>query len=288
MLRLILPRPASRKGLAPISYLTVWLNDWHRIGARSHLKRALVTGGSGGLGRAMARKLAARGYGLVLVARDDAGVARVADELRAEYPNAEIETCVQDLAAPAAAERLAARFPAVDLVVNNAGFGATGAFLATDWAAYERMIELQVKALGHITYVYAAAMKARGSGTIMNIGALAGFGPTPNFAVFGATKAFVLNLSEALDFELRPFGVRVLAFCPGGVDTPFNAIARMSEKTRSLRMQPDAVAEKIVRAIEAGRERGVPGPIYRFIAFCYTHFPLLNRRIVAPLFARPQ
>lgn len=251
------------------------------------MKRALVTGASSGLGRDIARKLAGRGYGLALVARRQPELDRVADELRSQNPDTKIDTLVQDLADRTAAERVLGRFPAIDLVVNNAGFGATGGFLATDWATYERMIAVQVGAVAHLTYVYASAMKARGSGTIMNIGALAGFGPTPNFATFGATKAFVIDFSAALDFELRPFGVRVLAYCPGGMDTPFNAIAGMSDKTRALRRRPDAVAERIVRALERGRQRGVPGPIYGFIAFCYTHFPLLNRRIVAPLFARP-
>jgi len=105
--------------------------------------------------------------------------------------------------------------------------------------------------------------------------------------VYSATKAYVLNLSEALDFELRPFGVRVLAYCPGGMDSPFNAIAKMPDTTKALRMQPEAVAKKIVRAIAKGKERGVPGLIYGLIAFFYIHFPRLNRRIVAPLFARP-
>ena len=252
------------------------------------MKTALVTGGSSGIGRAIALKLAAAGYGLVLVARREPELERVAGDIKAQQPNAEIKLHAQDLSEPDAGAKIFAQFPDIDLLVNNAGFGATGEFHASDWATYRRMIDVQIGALTHLTYLYGAAMKKRRAGTIMNIGALAGFGPTPNFAVFGATKAYVLNLSEALDFELRPFGVRVLAYCPGGVDTPFNAIAKMSGKTQSLQMKPDAVAERIVRAIERHKQRGVPGPIYGFIAFCYVHFPLLNRRIVAPLFARPQ
>lgn len=250
------------------------------------MKTALVTGASSGIGRSLARKLAAAGYGLVLVARRQPALDEVGREIKAEHPDTRIELRAEDLSEPAASEGLFKEFPEVDLLVNNAGFGATGEFHATDWETYRRMIAVHVETLTHLTYLYGGAMKKRGAGTIMNIAALAGFGPTPNFAVFGATKSYVLNLSAALDFELRPFGVRVLAYCPGGVDTPFNAIAKMSDKTRSLRMTPDAVAARIFRAIETGTERGVPGPIYGFIAFCYTHFPLLNRRVVAPLFAR--
>jgi short-subunit dehydrogenase len=252
------------------------------------MKTALVTGASSGIGRSLAQKLAGAGYGLVLVARRREALEEVGKDIRTAHPDTPIEIRSEDLSEPAAYERLFGEFPEVDLLVNNAGFGATGEFHATDWETYRRMIAVHVEALTHLTYLYGGAMKKRGAGTIMNIAALAGFGPTPNFAVFGATKAYVLDLSAALDFELRPFGVRVLAYCPGGVDTPFNAIAKMPDKTRSLRMTPDAVAERILRAIETGTERGVPGPIYGFIAFCYTHFPLFNRRIVAPLFARTE
>jgi short-subunit dehydrogenase len=251
------------------------------------MKWALVTGASSGLGRAISLKLAEDGYGLALVARRRAELERVAADIRAKRGSAAVDFESLDLVEPSAPEAVFARFPAVDLLVNNAGFGATGGFLASDWATYDRMIDVQVRALARLTYLYAAMMKERASGTIMNVGALAGFGPTPNFAMFGATKAFVLNLSEALDFEMRRSGVRVLAYCPGGIDTPFNAIAGMPDKTKSLRMRPDAVADRIVAAINAGRERGVPGPVYAAIAFCYRHFPLLNRRLVAPLFARP-
>src|SRR5262249_17501975 len=154
------------------------------------------------------------------VARRRTELDRVAAEVRGKQPAADIDVQTIDLVEPSPAQEIFGRFPSVDLLLNNARFGTTGAFLAQDWATYRRMIDRPVRALRQLTWLYGGAMRAHGSGTIMTIGAIAGFGPTPNFAMFGATRA-LLNLSEALDFELRLFGIRVLAYCPGGIDTPF-------------------------------------------------------------------
>src|SRR5262249_7475222 len=153
---------------------------------RAALQRALITGASSGLGRALAVRLAGEGYALALVARRRPELDRVAAEIRAKRQTAEADVEAIDLVETSAGATLFARVPDVDLLVNNAGFGTTGPFLAQDWATYRRVIDLQVRVLAHLAWLYAGAMKARGAGTIMNIGALAGFGPTPNFAMFGA------------------------------------------------------------------------------------------------------
>jgi short-subunit dehydrogenase len=250
------------------------------------MPRALVTGASSGLGRCLALDLAKNGFDLILVARREAELRRLADEIGQLYSKSKIEVVAHDLTDDAFAAGLAVAYPDVDVLINNAGFGAAGELHQTDWPTYQRMIDLNVSALCALTYTFARSMKKRGTGTIMNVGSLAGFGPTPNFAVYGATKSFVLMFSNAIDFELRGSGVRVLCACPGGMDTAFNDVASMSEKTRSMRMTPAAVSREIVTAIARGKERTVPGAMYKIFAALYIHAPLLTRKFVAPLFAR--
>ena len=247
---------------------------------------ALVTGASSGLGRCVGLDLARDGYDLILVARRDAELETLAGEVRAGFPGREVRVAAGDLTDPAFTAGLVTRFPDVDVLINNAGFGAAGALHQTDWPTYRRMIALNVEATTELTYAFCARMKERGSGTILNVASLAAFGPTPNFAVYAATKSFVLMFSNALNFELRGSGVRVLAYCPGGIATPFNAVASTSAKVRSMGATPESVSRSLIAAMQQGKERAVPGPMYNVFAFFYVHLPLFTRRLVAPLFAR--
>jgi short-subunit dehydrogenase len=162
---------------------------------------ALITGASMGIGEAFAAALAARGYDLVLVARSADALDRVAAHAIAHGVRA--VSISADLEDPAAVDRVAdqalERFGHVDLLINNAGYGAHGTFESIDPARHSGQIRLNIEALVSLTNHFAPGFLARGSGGIINVASTAAFQPVPYMAVYGATKAFVLSFSEALD-----------------------------------------------------------------------------------------
>ena len=186
---------------------------------------ALVTGASSGIGEAFARELAARGRPLALVARRRDALAALADELRAAH-DVPVHVLDADLALPDTprelVERLAAEGVDVDLLVNNAGIGSDGrTFVDTPLDVMLRMVDLHCRATLELTHRLLPAMLARGAGGVVFTASVAGFQPTPNYAVYGATKAFDLLVAEAIRAELRGSGVDVLALAPGRTDTGF-------------------------------------------------------------------
>lgn len=186
-------------------------------------KVALVTGASAGLGVEFARQLSSRGYSLVLAARRKERL----EELALELGNAravEIDLSETDAAARLMAD-VAAHGETIDLLVNNAGFGLIGHFAELDAKRERQMIELNVLTLTDLCRAAAPAMMERRSGGIINVASTAAFQPGPKMAVYFATKAFVLSLSEALHEELKPHGVNVTCLCPGPTRTEFGDIA---------------------------------------------------------------
>ena len=186
---------------------------------------ALVTGASSGIGEAFARELAARGRPLALVARRRDALAALAAELRAAH-DVPVHVLDADLALPGTprelVERLAAEGVDVDLLVNNAGIGSDGrTFVDTPLDVMLRMVDLHCRATLELTHRLLPAMLARGAGGVVFTASVAGFQPTPNYAVYGATKAFDLLVAEAIRAELRGSGVDVLALAPGRTDTGF-------------------------------------------------------------------
>lgn len=185
---------------------------------------ALITGASTGIGAAFARALAAQQYDLILVARSADKLQRLSDALKLQYA---IQTAVfvQDLAMPQAGEDLfnavSAHHPAIDLLINNAGFGDYGTFAARDRQRQVDMVQLNVTTLVELTHCVLPGMRDRQQGGIINVASIAGFQPMPYLAVYAATKAFVLSFSEALWAENRDYGVTVLALCPGPTETEF-------------------------------------------------------------------
>lgn len=186
-------------------------------------KVALITGASAGLGVEFARQLSKRGYRLVLAARRKDRL----DELACELGNA--RAIAIDLSKPSAAAKLVANIEAageqVDVLINNAGFGLIGRFAELDASREREMIDLNVGALTDLCRAVAPQMIARRSGAILNVASTAAFQPGPKMAVYFATKAFVLSLSEALHEELKPHGVHVSCLCPGPTRTEFGEIA---------------------------------------------------------------
>lgn len=233
---------------------------------------ALVTGASAGIGTELARLLAAD-HDLVLTARRADPLRALAEELN-RARGATCHVFPADLADPAAPQRLfeqiAAAGLAVDVLVNNAGFGDLGPFAKADPARLLSMIRVNVAALTELTALFLPAMLARGRGRILNVGSIAGFQPGPLMAVYYATKAYVNSFSEALHSELRGTGVTVTVLCPGPVATEFAAVAGMQQTrvfSAGQAMGARPVAEAGVRAMRAGRRLVLPGWRNKLLVF---------------------
>jgi short-subunit dehydrogenase len=220
---------------------------------------ALITGASAGLGVEFARQLAERGHRLVLVARRRERL----DELARELGKA--RAVALDLSRAGAAARLMADIHAngetVDLLVNNAGFGLIGRFAELDAKRQRQMIDLNVGALTDLCRAVAPTMIERKSGSILNIASTAAFQPGPRMAVYFATKAFVLSLSEALHEELKPHGVEVSCLCPGPTRTEFGDVAGFGGNGLFDRfaMDADEVVEAGLKALDRNRAVVVTG-----------------------------
>ena len=204
---------------------------------------ALVTGASSGIGAATARLLAERGRPLVLAARRRDRLEALAAELRVP-----VEVVEVDLERPDGPDALLAavaeRGIAIRTLVNNAGFGLRGRFAELPADEQDAMVQLNVTALTKLCRRVLPGLIARRSGGIVNVGSVVGFLPGPNMAVYFATKAYVLSLSEALHEEARDHGVIVTVVCPGSTETEFSARAdlHMGRGARAVTMSADAVA----------------------------------------------
>ena len=186
-------------------------------------KVALITGASAGLGVEFARQLAKRGHRLVLAARRKDRLKELAKELGNARAVA-IDLSKKDAAAKLLAD-VEANGEAVEVLVNNAGFGLIGRFAELDAKRERQMIDLNVGALMDLCRAVAPQMIARKSGAILNVASTAAFQPGPRMAVYFATKAFVLSLTEALHEELKPHGIKVSCLCPGPTRTEFGDVA---------------------------------------------------------------
>lgn len=186
--------------------------------------RALVTGASGGIGEEFARQLAAQGADLVLVARRADALERLAVELQ-DRNGVRCEVVAADLTTDAGVSAVADRVGDVDLLVNNAGYGIAQHLADTEPEHVDGMIRLNVLALAGLTRAALPGMLERGHGGIVNVSSVAGFQPSPSFATYNATKAFVTMFTEALALEVHGTGVRVQALCPGLTRTGFQSVA---------------------------------------------------------------
>ncbi len=232
---------------------------------------ALITGASSGLGVAFAEVLAARKTNLVLTARRDAPMQDLALRLRRDH-GVEVLVEVVDLAASGGAaalqERLDARDIAPDVLVNNAGFGLSGAFIGQDFDRLREMLQLDIVSLTELTHVFARRMAARGRGHILLVASMASFQPCPHLAAYAAAKAYVLSLGESLNLELAPkVGVTVLS--PGLMDTNFNEVSgfRPAASVRPTVLLPAEVARIGLDALFEGRPSVVAGRLNRLMSF---------------------
>ena len=226
---------------------------------------AIVTGASAGIGRELAKVLAREGHDLVLVARREAELQTLADELKQRHGTDSIVAAV-DLAAPDAADRVVAAVGnrPVDVLVNNAGFGGVGAFVERDRETDQRMLAVNVVALTDLTKVFLPRMVARGRGRVLQVASTAAFVPGPFMAVYYASKAYVLSLSQALAEELSGTGVTVTCLCPGVTESEFHAVAGTQDRplTRTpMTMSSEAVAEAGYAAMIRGKRVEIPGAV---------------------------
>jgi short-subunit dehydrogenase len=230
---------------------------------------ALVTGASSGIGYDLVKIFAARGHDVVLVARDLERLERAAAECRAMGANAIVIPI--DLAAASAPtriyEQLAAARVAVDVLVNNAGFGTHGPFASIPADADLQLLQVNIVALTHLTKLFLPPMLARGRGRILNVASLASFQPGPLMATYFASKAYVLHLTEAIAQELSGAGVTVTALCPGPVRTEFRKRAGSEGKSSfGSAMEPGAVAQAGYEGMMRGRRIVIPGARGRALA----------------------
>lgn len=252
---------------------------------------ALITGASGGIGEAFAYELAGDGYQLVLVARSDEELNRVAGVVATKL---DVETVAIpfDLAKPNAADELDAelrrRRLSPDMLVNNAGYGLRGEAAELDVREQLEMIDLNIRALTELTLRCANSMKRRGRGGIINVSSTAAYMPGPNMAVYYATKAFVSSFTEALSAELKPFGVQVTSVAPGPTATDFQRRADLEDsllfKTQVV-MSAEDVARIGYSGFKKGRRAVITGIPNKVLAHAARFMP---RAVLLPLIKRLQ
>lgn len=226
------------------------------------MSTTLITGASSGIGEAFANRLAASGDDLFLVSRSEERLMQICNELgRAHGVSA--HHMPLDLRSPDAPQMLfeetQKRGLIIDTLINNAGVGVIGDFLKSDLARQLEMIDLNVKALVALTYLYLESMRERKRGTIINIASTAAYQPVPHMTTYAATKAFVLSFSIALWEENRKHGVRVMAVCPGVTRTNFFEAANTALPVGRVIQTADQVVETALQGLKHNRSHVISG-----------------------------
>ena len=259
-----------------------------RAKAAGHGRTALITGGSAGIGEALATVFAANGFNLVLTARREERLRAVGARLETQFGIRAL-TIAADLAdsmAPARiCEELDARRITVDALVNNAGYGVPGNFTSSEWDRHQAMLQVMVVAVADLTHRLLPGMVSRGYGRIINVGSVAALVPAPaGHTLYAATKAFVVKFSESLANETRPHGVYVTALCPGFTQSEFHDVTGTRDQVNQLPwwlwMDAQSVAEEGFAAVMDGTPIHVTGRVNRSIA---TLSRLIPQRLVVAL-----
>lgn len=252
------------------------------------LGRALITGGTAGMGAEFARQLAARGHDLLLVARDQARLDSNRDQLAADH-GVQVEVLAADLATDAGCAAVGARITddaePVDIVVNNAGFGMYRRFGTAPLVDEERQLDVNVRAVLRLSHAAVQVMTARRRGRIINVSSVAGFVPRGGNATYAASKAWVTLFSEALAVQLAGSGVSVTAICPGFTHTEFHqrAGADMSHVPDRLWLDAEMVVREGLADADKGKPISVPSRQYKAMT---TAARLLPRPVLRTIMAR--
>ncbi|MEP6718299.1 MAG: SDR family oxidoreductase [bacterium] len=230
------------------------------------MNASLITGASSGIGEVFARRLAARGRNVLLVARSEEKLVTLCNEL-GRSNSIRAQHVALDLSLPESPARLfeetEKRGLSIDLLVNNAGFGSFGDFSKADLARELNMIDLNVESLVELTYRFLQPMRERKQGAIINVASTAAFQAVPFMATYAATKAFVLSFSEALWEENRPHGIKVMALCPGVTETNFFEAAHGQKPPARASQTPEEVVETALRGLARGKSHIISGWINR-------------------------
>lgn len=225
---------------------------------------ALVTGASSGIGKDIASQLAAQGLNLIITARRKARLEELAELLTGQF-GVEVLVVASDLSAPGASaalfEQTEGAGKAVDVLINNAGFGTQNNFVETPWDTLSGQLQLNIVALTHLSHLFGNAMKERGRGWIMNVASIGAYLPTPKYATYAAGKSYVRNFTEAFAYEMAPSGVRVCSVCPGATKTEFMDVAGHSLPIwqKPALMSSERCARIAIKALFGWRRNKVTG-----------------------------
>lgn len=254
-------------------------------------KTVLITGASSGIGYELTKIFARQGFNVILVARSEFKLVNIALELTTQYKVQAIPIA-KDLSQPNAAvelyDLLQQRNIQVDILINNAGFGAFGHFIETDWEEEQQMMDVNMRLLTHITKLFVNDMVRRGHGKVLNVASTAAFQPGPLMAVYYATKEYVLSFSEALANELLRTGVSVSCLCPGPTQTEFHARADMNASrmvTSNLMMDSGHVARVAFKGLFMNKRVIIPGMKNKMLVQALR---LLPRKLVTSIVRRFQ
>ena len=249
---------------------------------------AVVTGASAGIGRELARQLAARAKLLVLVARRRDRLEELREELQSKNPALRVEIRDIDLSNLEQTMQLAGflKNESIDFLINNAGVGDHGSFATADPIHVNEQVLVNVLALTALTRALLPRMIAQKRGAILNVSSSAGFLPLPGIAAYAATKAYVTSFSEAIRGETRSCGITVTALCPGPVDTEFAAVANREsrgEKPRSglMHVAVEKVAQAGLSAIEQDKALIIPGLAMKIVMAITRGLPLSAIRLAS-------
>jgi short-subunit dehydrogenase len=244
-------------------------------------RTALITGASAGIGKAFAEVFAGHGFDLVLVARREQRLVELAGQL-AERHGVEARVIAADLADPLApariAEQLEAKGLAVDVLVNNAGFGLPLDYTETTWEQQATYLQVSATAPAHLIHLFLPGMVERGYGRILNVSSLAALMPGMlGFTLYSGVKSFLIKTSQSLSLELKGTGVHVTAVCPGFTYSEFHDVTEtrkdVSRLPSSMWMAAEDVAHESYRAVMAGKPLHVNGRLNRFLAWAARHLP---------------
>lgn len=234
----------------------------HSNGSSPARKRALVTGASAGIGEEFARQLAARGYNVVITARRKDRLDALAREITHAH-GVEVEVIEADLGAEDGVAAIEARVGKGDIAVliNNAGFGNSGRFGEIPLERELLELDVNIRALTRLSHAAIPHLRAKGRGTIINVGSTGSYVPVPYMATYAATKAYILSFSEALHEEARGYGVTVTCLCPGGTATEFQEVAgfEASRVPRIAMASPESVVRAALDGARSGSAIVVPG-----------------------------
>jgi uncharacterized protein len=257
--------------------MTPWLGKW-----------ALVTGASAGIGTALAEELAHGGTNLVLTARRRERLQELAHKVETAH-KIQTKIFVADLTEADAPEKIfqftREQGIEVELLINNAGFGAYGEFQTVETRKLTEMVQVNCAAVVHLTRLYLPEMVARRHGDVLIVASTASFQSVPYLSTYAATKAFDLLFAEGLAEEMKPYGVRVCALCPGSTESEFAEIAGQSHiaATRTHRATAEKVAQTGLRALAAGKSYVISG-MGNYLGMLGQR--LVSRRLVARVAAR--